>query len=746
MEKAQWSPINTDRPRPNPNPEFNPAISTSASTSTSTAATAKKQHQGLNRLPINFSNGTPLRAKKYHTKPLPPEHIIDSQPATKTPTPSLNLSSSRPQSRSSKPRQIESVGSSPVNHNDTSTPTTTISQGESTFEKRVESKEQDEASLARNPTATPTSRTGTQTPKAGHQLAVAIMRGSIQSPEPDQTKSAKEIYQAFNIPPPENHKILSEKHSKADKLDKPRLVVQLKKTPGSGERPTGLVNDSPHEHIGESHAGHVKPVQDHQPVQVDEQSSSSSSSGDDPANLPPIARSTVEQSLGEAENAIVGDTDDVPAANGLPDDHPIEWLAEARNIYQYALPPFVTKQKLGVRRMVELPLAEGQEYPEDVEVVYRSWDAAHTFASIDKGDQRFIVKVFRGGPTPYRPWLGPQTGFSETALAFAKQGPRGSKSWAATQDKRLTLPKGWALEEDDENDEVYNPSNRRKSSQLRGRPKPSYELDGAEEELDENQNREEAHHLSASRQTERLSQDGDYAATGDRRAPSERSDTRPPSKLINALKKSLRLPKAQDAFARPDGRPKQVKRRSIGGQGASTDSKAPKRKTHQAVFSSDSENPIPQKKAKGTKGMHRSLSTNSANLKSLVQSSQYNDDPPLELQTLSPYKQAHTTLRIGLFPYPKQSAVQRIRSCMTIATFFSTVIGVSGYKGDRDRIFGITATFDCKPDDDPDRNMVIREEWQDSFDIFLETVDGAESWTEDGGKCSLSVALLLAEV
>ena len=730
MEKAQWSPINTNT---NPsNPEFSPA--------------AKKQHQGLNRLPINFSNGTPLRAKKYHPKP--PENIIqqDRQLVAKTPTPSVNLSSSRPESRSSKTREIESGGISPINQNDTSTPTTTISLGESTSERRVESKKKDEASMARNSTSTPNSRAGTQTPKAGHQPAVAVTTKSIHSPEPVQTKSAKEIYQAFNITPPENDGILTEKQSKANTLDKPRLVVQLKKAPGPRDTPINTTNDSPHEHPAESRVGHVKPVQDHQPVEIDEQSSSSSD--DVAADLPPDTRSTVDKSHEEAEIPIVGVAEDVTAANSLPDDHPIEWLAEARAIYQYALPPFVTKQKQGVRRMVELPLAEGQQYPGTVEVVYRSWDAEHTFASIDKGGQRFIVKVFRGGATPYRPWLGPQTGFSETALAFAKQGPRGSRSWAATQDKRLALPKGWALEEDDENDEEYNPGNRRKSEQMQGRPKPNYKVNGEEEELDEDQDQEEAHQISASRQTERLSPDGDYAATDptrNGRGHSERSDTRPPSKLINALKKSLRLPKGQDAFARPTGRPKQIKRRSIGGQGAPPDSKAPKRKTHQAVFSSDSENPIPPKKPKGPKAMHRSLSTNSANLKSLVQSSPYNE-PPLEPQTLSPYKQTHTTLRIALFPYPQQSAVQRIRSCMTIATFFSTVIGVSGYKGDRDHIFGITATFDCKPDDDPERNMVIREEWQDSFDIFLETVDGAESWTEDGGKCSLSVSLLLAEV
>ena len=565
----------------------------------------------------------------------------------------------------------------------------------------------------------------------------------VEPQKHNQIQSAKEIYQAFNIPPPDNDQSMSERQSKDVRMGKPSLVVR-KNTPRPRDTPAVVTSGSSNEPIAESHQSHVKPVQDHQPVEVEEQSSSSSD--DDAANLPADANPTAEKAHGEVHNPLVDNADDVTMANGLPDDHPIEWLAEARNIYQHTTPPFVTKQKQGIRRMVELPLAEGQQYPGKVEVVYRSWDAEHTFASIDKGGQRFIIKAFRGGPTPYRPWLGPQTGFSETALAFAKQGPRGSRSWTVTKDKRLSLPKGWALEEEDENDDDdYSLGNRRESSPGQGRQRPVYEVNGEEEEVDDDQ-REDTYQILESLQTERSLMEGDYLVpgpTGDRRAHSM-SDTQPPSKLINAVKKSLRLPKEQDAFPRP----RQIKRRSIGGQGQATDSKGDKRKTHKAVFSSDSENPTPRKKAKATKAVkkaiHRSLSTNSVNLKNVTQALDF-DPPPLDAETLSSYKQAHTTLRITLVPYPQQCAVQRLRSCMNIAAFFSTVIGVSGYKGDRDRIFGITATFDSKPNDDPDRSMVIREEWQDNFDIFLEMIDGAESWTKDGGKCSVSVGLLLTE-
>ena len=717
MEKAQWSPINSDLT----GAAFSPA--------------AKKQHPGLTRLPINFSNGVPVKAKKYQTES--PKHTLNRPSLTDKLTPSGDHPFSRTESSSSKPREVESAGNSTMNLTDPSTPATTISPDEHTYERRVESNGHEMASNARNPTSMPNSRAGTHTPKAGYQAGVAVMTKNVQSQKPGQVQSAKDLYQAFNIPSRGDDLYRSDKQSNVVEMTEPRNTL-AKKTLGPRDTPTSFTKDSPNGATTKSHEGHVKPVQDHQSIEMNEQSSSSSD--DDATNLFPDARRTAEGAIEEAEGAVMDDASHIAPANSLPDDHPVEWLAEARDVYRYSLPPFVTKQKQGVRRMVELPLAEGQQSADKIEVVYRSWDALHTFASIDKDGQRFIVKAFRGGATPYRPWLGPQTGFSETALAFAKQGPRGPRSWAATQDKRLSLPKGWALREEDENDDDYSPGSRRKSAQLRGRRNLNYDLDEEEEDFGEAPDQGNSYEVLGTLLSEDSSHGGDNAApdpTGERRPESNISTPRPPSKLVNALTKSLRLPKEQDAFPRS----KQIKRRSIGGQGATPDS-GPNKHKHKVDFSSEGENPVPHKKAKAMP--HRSLSTTLAHPKNVSQTPDH-DPPALEAPTLSPYKQTHTTLRIALVPYPQQSAIQRLRSCMTIASFFSTVIGVSGYKGNRDHIFGIAATFDCKAGDDADRSMVIREEYQDSFDIFLETVDGAESWTKEGGKCGVSVSLLLTE-
>lgn len=646
------------------------------------------------------------------------------------------------ESRSSKPRESELASSSTLTQIGSSTPSTMISHDEHTSERGVEGKRHEMGPNGRNPTSVASSRAGTQTPKAVHQAEMPTTdtrRAQPQKPNPVQ--EANQVYQAFNIPPPKNNPIVSKQQFNAIETSESGQG-SFQKTPGPRGTPASFTKNSSNEPSAKLHEIRTELVKDGEPIEVDNQSSSSSD--DETANLPTGAGRKAEEAIEEAESPFMEEPDHIATMTSLPDDHPVEWLTEASKIYQESLPPFVTKQKSGVRRMVERPLVHGQQYAEKIEVVYRSWDAVHTFASIDLNGKRFIVKVFRGGATPYRPWLGPHTGFSETALAFSKQVPRGPKSLAATQGKRVSLPKGWALKEDDEKDDDYSPASRRKSALARRPQRLNYDLNEEGEEPDEDPYQEDPYQIEEQMHSERSPMEGDYAAhdlAGDQPLDMNKSTTQPPSKLINAVKKSLRLPKEQEVLPRL----KQIKRRSIGGQGAPPDSGGNKHQKHKAVFSSDSEHSVPPKRAKATEAVaHRTLSTNSANLKNISHVSNY-ELPTLDAHTLSPYKQAHTTLRIALVPYPQQCAIHRLRSCMTITTFFSSVIGVSGYKGDKDRIFGITATFDCKSDDNADKSMVIREEWQDSFDVFLETVDGAESWTEEGGKCGVAVSLLLTE-
>lgn len=735
MEKAQWSPINSEP--------------TSAGISPG-GPTAKKQHPGLTRLPINFSNRTPIRPKKQYAES--PRHIVERSPVVNNPTLNADLPASEVESRSSKPQETGLVSNTAVNQTSSSTPFAMMLPDERTSEKRVESKRHEMGSNGHHTTTAPSSRTGTQTPKGDHQPGMSLTTKRMQAQKPSPIQTAKDpVYPAKTITSLGNESTVNETSSNAIKMSEPRQG-SAKGTSGPRDTPASLKKDSPNVNAAEPHEMQRKPVQDRPFIDVDEQSSSSSDDDDDddavhlPPDVGPQARGT-EEAIEEAESAVMDESDQVVRATSLPDDHHIEWLAEAREMYQQNVPPFVTKQKFGVRRMVELPLTGGHQEADKVEVVYRSWDAAHTFASIDVNDKRFIVKVFRGGATPYRPWLGPQTGFAEKPLAFSKQSTsRGPRAWTVvSQGKRVSLPKGWALREEDERDDDYSPASRRKSAQIRRRPRLNYDLNDDEEEIDVDTFPGEPFADFATQvHSERSFVEGEFLVshpTGDQLLKPNISSPQPPSKLINAVKKSLRLPKEQDDYPRP----KQIKRRSIGGQAATTDSGGNKRQKHKADFSSGSEHSVPHKRAKATKAIpHRTWSADAASSKNVSQVSRY-EPSALDAPALSPYKQSHTTLRIALVPYPLQSVVQRLRSCMTMATFFNTVIGVSGYKGDMDRIFGVTATFDCKSDDDADKSMVIREEWQDSFDIFLETVDGAESWTKEGGKCGVAIRLLLTE-
>ena len=721
MEKAQWSPINSD------------------STSAGYSPAAKKQHPGLTRLPINFSNGTPARTKQHHIEPsnngLGRPQVANNQALTG------DLSVSGAQPHSPKPREFAPAFNSKTNEKFPSISTTAILPEQNASGRLAESKRHESGPNARSPTSLPNSRAGTQTPKIDRLVEVAVVTKPPQSQKPNPIHTDTEVHQAFNILSPGNTPGVNERKPENTKENETRQN-STKETPGPRDTPASFSTDAPIGHVAKSRPSQAKPGHEPQQNHIEQSSSSSGNDGVDP---PIAAKRSMDEVVKEAESLVVDEQTHIATGNALPDDHPIEWLPQAKEVYRHSIPPFATKQKAGIRRMVELPLAAGQQHPESIEVVYRYWDAVHSFASIDIDGQRFIVKAFRGGATPYRPWLGPQIGFSETALAFAKQIPRGPKSWTTTQGKHLSLPKGWALQEDDEqDDDDYNPAGRRQSAQLRDRRNVNYDLNDEGDEREEGPYMEDSNQIAEQDHFDRSSIEGDYAvldSPGDGRQGSNTSTARPPSKLINALKKSLRLPKEKEQDVIP--RPKQIKRRSIGGQGAATDSGGKKRPKHKPDASSDSDNPIPHKRTKITKTLDPQ-STTSTNPESVHQVKVL-DSPALETHMLSPYKQAHTTLRIALVPYPQQSAIQRLRSCMTMSTFFNTVIGVSGYKGDKDHIFGIAATFDGKPIDDADRSMVIREEWQDSFDILLETVDGAESWTEEGGKCNLSVRLLLTE-
>lgn len=109
----------------------------------------------------------------------------------------------------------------------------------------------------------------------------------------------------------------------------------------------------------------------------------------------------------------------------LHDDHLIAWLAEAKQLFQHELLPFVEKNqgsnRAGLRKNVTLRMTEDlqQGLPIEARIICWSWNPFYTFWSIGIGGERLIVKgnSIENYPS-HRSWLGPKEEFSCQPVAF----------------------------------------------------------------------------------------------------------------------------------------------------------------------------------------------------------------------------------------------------------------------------------------------------------------------------------------
>ena len=116
---------------------------------------------------------------------------------------------------------------------------------------------------------------------------------------------------------------------------------------------------------------------------------------------------------------------------------------------------------------------------------------------------------------------------------------------------------------------------------------------------------------------------------------------------------------------------------------------------------------------------------------------------PVESPSIGPSltsaKLAKTTLRIadaGTFTPIK------LRSCPDSSALFAKVMDICGLTSSN--VKPLKLTFDWVPEGAKERNMHLRETYEDSFEIFVETVDEAPCWAE-GGKCTVGVEAVLSD-
>lgn len=397
-----------------------------------------------------------------------------------------------------------------------------------------------------------------------------------------------------------------------------------------------------------------------------------------------------------------------PKVKPLPEDHPVEYLDDARALYANSNPPFVIRKTKKPRRRILLAMQDGQfsAASTEAEVVYKPWSSVEDYPTLDLDGKRFIVMGNPGGNPgcyQYHLWLGSKTGRVKKVVAYSGHDVNAKKTASGLTQH---LP------------EVGEDPN-------------SSSLSGDEED-----------------------QDSQMGVTGDEEYHYDD------------------FKKAFDPTAIPTATPRKFnKGRSITSSESSAWKAHPRRELKSTKRARSPSSPAQLDSRKGKAPAHTSNRTScrtrdDSDETSALSSPPYetpaptpsiNDhpapaptsepqnrqaQPPASLPTLALYKQTHTILRvtrdsniIGFVPL-------RLLTCMTMSKLFSSVVAASGYREDGEPIKCLMAVFDWKDETDLYKTIYIDKGTEGSFEIFLEIIDEAPCWKDDGGKCGIAVEVV----
>ena len=397
----------------------------------------------------------------------------------------------------------------------------------------------------------------------------------------------------------------------------------------------------------------------------------------------------------------------------LPEDHPVEYLDEAKAVYAKSIPPFVIikkKSKKSRRRGVPI-VPDGQilTTPTKADVVYRAWDSLYDYGTVELKGKRFIVRGSPGGSSggwQYHLWLGSKA--EDVNKLITNSQPND----ANTTTSSLTEPLGEVCEaissselSDDDEDEV---------AQGGVRMGEEYSYDSFRSGFD--------------------------PAIVQAAKPTQFSEQRErPRRIIKPTKRARSSTPPPSRFASRKGKePAQATKRVF-------------RRVNEPsldlslVSSPPYETPV---HTPSLTGHHRpsqlsiSQPSTSQPETSQPETHQTQIQEPSSIPTLATHKQKNAILRatrdsnvIGFVPL-------RLSACMTMSTLFSSVVAASGHRGEEEPIKCLMATFDWKEESDLYKTIYINRETEGSFEIFLELIDEAPCWKEEGGKCGIAIEIV----
>ena len=108
-------------------------------------------------------------------------------------------------------------------------------------------------------------------------------------------------------------------------------------------------------------------------------------------------------------------------------------------------------------------------------------------------------------------------------------------------------------------------------------------------------------------------------------------------------------------------------------------------------------------------------------------------------------KQDQTTLWISL-PSSTDAVPLMLRSCMTMTSLFDSVFKIWGLaeQQQQDKILGLRTTLGWTQSDGVRKRLMLKREFEDSFETFLRIIDASLCWEQEGGCCSVDIEAVMA--
>ncbi len=107
------------------------------------------------------------------------------------------------------------------------------------------------------------------------------------------------------------------------------------------------------------------------------------------------------------------------------------------------------------------------------------------------------------------------------------------------------------------------------------------------------------------------------------------------------------------------------------------------------------------------------------------------------------HKQNSTTLWVSL-PSSSDAVPLKLRSYNTMSSLFDSVLTICGLVERQDKVLGLRITPGWTHDVGVDKSLMLKREFEDTYEVFLEIISASPCWKNEGGSCHVAIEAVMA--